>query len=509
MNDVFLFAAHNTVVAFLFALFVYGLTRVWRNPPVAHVLWLLVLLKLVAPPVLPIGWSPLPRLDSVLGPDQSFTDAPRMEGQGAEGRAGLANRSTARATGHASVSSVKNRDRAAIVRAIWSGARPVLLWIWLGGAGLCAMVATIRIVRFERLLRDTLPASERLQRLACDVAGKLGVRRMPALRYVDGAEVPMLWWAGHPTIVLPMPLVRQLDDEQTAMVLAHELAHLRRRDHWVRAAELIVSTVYWWNPLVWVIRRQIHQAEDLCCDAWVRWAFPDRTKHYAEVVVKTAESLSASQVGARLLPASYFLHSMSLKARIEMILRSKFAPRVSTKSMLFIGLVACVLLPAWMRTSSTQAWAGAGKRWRGAVDEPETLATSEFPFVVQFEQGATRFEPGDEITIEEVRGTAETFVPGNIYWIKGTYKLASHDSAGLSAYTTAMEAKDAISTPFKVQSVRVDRGSGTFTLFLPMSCRGWPHISFYPIERGESFSGNYFGTGDSVLRRWWGEKAED
>ena len=47
MNNLFVFAAHNTVVAFVFALFVYGLTRVWRNPPVAHVLWVLVLLKLV------------------------------------------------------------------------------------------------------------------------------------------------------------------------------------------------------------------------------------------------------------------------------------------------------------------------------------------------------------------------------------------------------------------------------------------------------------------------------
>ena len=40
MNNLFVFAAHNTVVALVFALFVYGLTRVWRNPPVAHVLWL-------------------------------------------------------------------------------------------------------------------------------------------------------------------------------------------------------------------------------------------------------------------------------------------------------------------------------------------------------------------------------------------------------------------------------------------------------------------------------------
>ena len=57
MNNLFVFAAHNTVVALVFALFVYGLTHVWRNPPVAHVLWLLVLLKLVAPPVMHVDWS--------------------------------------------------------------------------------------------------------------------------------------------------------------------------------------------------------------------------------------------------------------------------------------------------------------------------------------------------------------------------------------------------------------------------------------------------------------------
>ena len=60
-----------------------------------------------------------------------------------------------------------------------------------------------------------------------------------------------------------------------------------------------------------------------------------------------------------------------------------------------------------------------------------------FPTSVKFEQGATKFFDGDKITIAEIRGTADTFIPGNIYWIKGTYTLASHDRAGLSAYTTA------------------------------------------------------------------------
>ena len=50
MNTLFLTVAHNTVVALCLALVVWGATRVWRNPAIAHLLWLLVLLKLVAPP---------------------------------------------------------------------------------------------------------------------------------------------------------------------------------------------------------------------------------------------------------------------------------------------------------------------------------------------------------------------------------------------------------------------------------------------------------------------------
>jgi hypothetical protein len=41
---------------------------------------------------------------------------------------------------------------------------------------------------------------------------------------------------------------------------------------------------------------------------------------------------------------------------------------------------------------------------------------------------------GDTITIVEVRGTADTIAPGNIYWIKGTYALASHDRAMSAAF---------------------------------------------------------------------------
>ena len=680
MNDLILLAAYNTAVAVALAVFVYGLTRVWRNPPAAHVLWLLVLVKLVTPPIASVEWSTfLPSRSSV--PSRIATELPRIEDQTAEVSPRFVTPPPVLTIAPAAMSNGPEIEPAAYTQSTWQRAVSILLWLWLGGAAACALVAATRIVRFERLLRDTLPAPKRLQRLTREIAGKLGLRRVPDVRYVECVEAPMLWCAGRrPTIVLPMRLFSQLEVQQAAMILAHELAHLKRRDHWVRAVELMVSTVYWWNPLVWVIRRMIHQSEDLCCDAWVRWTFPDCTRRYAEVVLKTAELLSTSQVGARLLPASQFLHSLSLTARIEMILENRFAPRVSRRSMFAIGLFALLVLLSFGRSAETGAWAappdetpatppddnflakhfkyrvpfetgetqtrnggrikirevlgtrpkievggqylvrgkyvlpagehgklyfyataggpwgqtasldlqstevdkqegefalihgmagpgyfhliltdpekysrwfanvyfgtddnvyrekaktdsakaGASEKTNGVkyenVLDPLTgearkealyddmfvkLYSHPLPAEVRFEPGESHFADGDQIKIIEVSGTADTFAPGNIYCIKGRYTLASRDRATIAAYTTARDAENGKSDSLKVQSTVVDRGSGSFTLYLPMSYRGWPHVSFYPADGGDSFGGNYFGTGDSVLKQWWGSKETD
>ncbi|HVX14989.1 MAG TPA: M56 family metallopeptidase [Pirellulales bacterium] len=525
MNDLPLIAAQNTVVAFALAILVYGLTRKLRNPPLAHALWLLVLLKLVAPPVLRVDWSvrtppespsasqpPLadfsstPRQVSLTeGPQVAQPSpkvAPRHANEAVDGGP-VADVATVRQPVHRADETVPAAD--VPYRSI--RAAEVVLWCWGVGSAVCALLIVSRIVRFERAVREMLPAPESLEILAAEAAGKLGLRRVPAVRCTEGVAVPLLWCVGRPTIVLPSRLIRQLDGRQITFVLAHELAHLRRRDHWVRMLELLVTVIYWWNPLLRLIRQQIHEAEDLCCDAWVRSAFPDGRRSYAGVVFTAAESLSASSVGPHrgVLPASPFLRSLSLKERIEMILESRFKPRVSLRSKLLIVLAAATVLPTCVRFVKAEAAAADENK----AAESTLPARSEFPYVVKFEQGATKFLEGDKISILEVRGTAETFEPGEIYWIKGTYTLASRDEATLAAYTTAKHAADGTSKSYRTQTTKIKKGSGDFTLFLPMACEGWPHVSFYPSGGGEGFGGNYFGTGETVLKRWWGSTETD
>ena len=484
MIDLFEYAFHNTAFAVVLAIVEYAFTRWMRNPPVAHLLWVLVLLKLVTPPLYHFE-LPETQLTALVSQNSNSPTVLPLSDSSA----------TSPLSTQTSVLDPNASDNSQLetisIQSLLSRAAILFGWIWIIGTVCFSLVAASRIFRFERLLQGTLPASSRHQLLADNIASKIGLRRVPQVRYVECANIPLAWCVfRRPLVVLPVKLVRQFDDQQLAMVLAHELAHLRRRDHLVRALELLVAAIYWWNPLVWIVRHQIHQAEDLCCDAWVRSEYPDSIQSYANVLVETATSLGTSRIVVPPFAASTFLRSHSLKARIEMILKSKFAPQASMTSLLFVALLGMIVLPLFFSSAATAVAEEANAK---QVDQA-------LPYVVQFEQGATKFEEGDDISILEIRGTAKEFVPGHIYWIKGTYKLNSQDSAMLAAYTTARHAKDGKSTPLKVQSINIKKGEGTFTLILPMKYEGWPHISFY---NGQGFGGNYFGTGESVLKKWW------
>ena len=76
-------------------------------------------------------------------------------------------------------------------------------------------------------------------------------------------------------------------------MLAHELAHLKRRDHWVRWFEAVVLGFYWWDPIAWWARREMERTEEEACDAWVVSLLPAAGGAYAEALVAPAASCPA------------------------------------------------------------------------------------------------------------------------------------------------------------------------------------------------------------------------
>ena len=109
----------------------------------------------------------------------------------------------------------------------------------------------------------------------------------------------MLWAVvGRPRILLPRTLWTGFDPDHREAVLAHELAHLARGDHWMRRFELVVLALYWWCPVAWIAVRELRRAEEACCDARVLGVVPDRAVAYAEALVRADRVVEVDGVGS-------------------------------------------------------------------------------------------------------------------------------------------------------------------------------------------------------------------
>jgi beta-lactamase regulating signal transducer with metallopeptidase domain len=85
-----------------------------------------------------------------------------------------------------------------------------------------------------------------------------------AARRPRGDPADALARASGPVLLLPRDLLDELTPDERDALLAHELAHVRRRDHWVRLLELAATALFWWYPVAWWARAALRRAEERC-----------------------------------------------------------------------------------------------------------------------------------------------------------------------------------------------------------------------------------------------------
>ena len=352
---------NNALSATFLAVVVACLGRIFvRRPAVLHCLWFLVLLKLVSPPLYQVS-VPYP------DPFRAIAEATRSRIAGrldlaevpvpgvppVEGSVELTQASIEAMVvelSHDASDIGSDSDGMALALADLSqwlrtdGIRLVET-TWLVGTVMTLLISCWRIRQFQHLLKAAQPATEGIQDWVDELSADLGLSRAPSVWWISGKLSPMLWALGRsPRLIIPIELWKSLDNRQRGTLLVHELAHLRRGDHHVRMFELVVTALYWWNPVLWWVRRALRDVEEQCCDAWVVWAFPDAAKSYAETLLETLDFLQQSDRVEPLL-ASGFGKVHHLRKRLTMIMNGNTPRSVSFWGALGSLSLAVVLLP--------------------------------------------------------------------------------------------------------------------------------------------------------------------
>jgi beta-lactamase regulating signal transducer with metallopeptidase domain len=260
---------------------------------------------------------------------------------------------------------------------------PLLFPAWLCGAVALLAVEALRLRGLARLLGRARPAPRGLVTIVGDVARGIGVRA-PSVLVAGALSSPILACLGRPRLVFPTTLVARLGDEGCRSAAAHELAHLRRRDHWVGWLELAGEILLWWNPLYWHVRRRLRESAELACDAWVVWALPGSRKAYAEALIEVCRLEVEGREPLPALGMGGGPRTMFFQRRLTMILLERVRCKTSLAGLLCAGLLALAFLPAWAQeTPAAPAAPSSASPAAGLALAPEAPPAPPAPPPVQ------------------------------------------------------------------------------------------------------------------------------
>ncbi len=95
---------------------------------------------------------------------------------------------------------------------------------------------------------------------------RMGIRQSIRLCQSTLVNSPAVVGCFRPMILLPIALLTGLSTWQVAAILAHELAHVARRDYLVNLLQTLVETLFFYHPAVWWLSRRIREERENCCD---------------------------------------------------------------------------------------------------------------------------------------------------------------------------------------------------------------------------------------------------
>jgi beta-lactamase regulating signal transducer with metallopeptidase domain len=157
---------------------------------------------------------------------------------------------------------------------------------WLAGALIALMRLAAGWIRLERSLSRSEPVGN--AELATDVAAlaiQAGID-VPRLAALDDLASPIA--ARGRRILLPSWAVELLDREQLRAMLAHETAHIARRDPAWKLASAVWCALFWFVPLAPLARRRLDEIAEISCDAWAAIHLGDG-RSLAECLAECAE----------------------------------------------------------------------------------------------------------------------------------------------------------------------------------------------------------------------------
>ena len=282
--------------------------------------------------------------------------------------------------------------------------------------GICIMFGRMMLALRGgwRLRRDALPLDDPALLAAVKrLVERLGLSAAPVVAYCDRVAVPAVVGVLRPAILLPVTLATGLTPEQVHLVIAHEMAHIRRWDHLMMLAQWIAESVLFFHPAVWYLSHRLSVERELCCDSLVVTSGA-RPSDYAETLLRVMESCRRPEHGlpeAALAMTPGRGRSAALVHRVTCILGQRSSSPVRLGRWWSIGLASTIVLATALgvrlgvRAESADASAlePAEAAAQDVADAPDVVAPSEVTQVTSAPNAGLRLLDDHRAVLSDIK----------------------------------------------------------------------------------------------------------
>jgi len=226
--------------------------------------------------------------------------------------------------------------------------------IWAGGVLVCLSMLGAGLARLAWLAsRSQQVANGTWIAIAASLSERFNLRRPVVLLQSDHPTLLVTWGLRRPVVILPAE-ARGWPEARIRIVLAHELAHIRRGDWLMQMGAELLRAVYWFNPLIWIACRQLRRESEHACDDAVLGVGVEGAD-YASTLLELARAFR--QHRHTFFPAPAMARPSSLERRVSAMLNHSVRRTPLTRSACIATVIAllAVALPIAGLVASAQA----------------------------------------------------------------------------------------------------------------------------------------------------------
>jgi len=218
----------------------------------------------------------------------------------------------------------------------------ILFWMWATGVAISLAGMAAAIIWLIWLGYRGTDAGGRWRTITGELSRALAIQQPVCVRITRHPAVLATWGVIRPIILLPSD-APSWPPERIRAVLAHELAHVARRDWLVHVIAEMARVMYWFNPLFWIACARLRSDSEHACDDIVIEHGIARTS-YAAHLVDLARAFRVH--GRTWVPAPTMARPSTLERRIRIMLNPPTERRpltVRSRAAIVAGLLAIAL----------------------------------------------------------------------------------------------------------------------------------------------------------------------